>query len=824
MAPEGNCDGRYTCTYSTTGVGMKGGWYTAGYTIGLVGADYCLPSPNPSLGCITTMSQSAVYVPQVSEKGPPRVRMAAAGAGLTTKAVAVGLDPYAQAMSLTWDFGDDSGPVGGTFGAVVTHKYAAVGDYLVTARVQTTDGRTAATSKPAGVLPPKPRLLAFDTVPPPDNGVKAVAAGLLQGWPAGAGAILHTWTTGCPADPLSADAEATAGWSPGYVAVGADGSVNFAVTYLPDGVNAAVIEAKEYRIVGGRSVLLQRASDCVTTLGTTAKTTADTAINATEVPVDSASVPVGHVALVDSGDAAEWRLVTAHASLIVAALSKAHAAGAPVADLGLPVGPYKVPAPPANPSPPTPFATFALSVTRAGNGSGIVSAPVGIACGVACSKGVAPGAKVTLSAAAAPGSRFAGWSGSGCSGVSTCTVTMSAARAVKATFSLLPAPSVVSAGGAHSCARVVNGSVKCWGSNSSGQLGNATTTSSNAPVTASGIAGASSVAAGPNFTCALINAGASGRVRCWGANAYGQLGDGTKTRRTKASTVVAATGSTAALIGVGRIAVGSGFACAVLAPGAKGTVRCWGANAAGQLGDGTTTQRSVPVKVKVSATTQLSGVTAVAAGGSSACAVLTSGAVRCWGANTDGQLGDGTTTSRRMPVAVSGLSGTSGKVTMVSVGAAHACARLADGTVRCWGRNAAGQLGDGTATRRLSPVKVRVSSAAFLASATAVSAGGAHTCAVTGTGASARVRCWGSNVSGQLGTSTVASTRYAVATAGVVSNGALSVSCGSGHTVVLVRSSARPPALGAAWGLNTNGQLGNGATTGQRTPTIIPRL
>jgi alpha-tubulin suppressor-like RCC1 family protein len=535
-------------------------------------------------------------------------------------------------------------------------------------------------------------------------------------------------------------------------------------------------------------------------------------------------VPVGNVALIDSGLNAERRLVTAHASLIVDALSQAHAAGAPVADLGLPVGAYKVPPPPSNPAPPSPFPTFALSVTRAGNGSGTVSAPVGIACGATCSRGVAPGLKVTLSALAAAGSRFAGWTGSGCTGVSTCTVTMSAARSVTATFTRLSAPLVISAGGAHSCARLADGSVKCWGLNSSGQLGNATKTSTATPVIATGVTGASSVAAGPNFTCAVINAGPSGKVRCWGANSSGQLGDGTTTSRTKASTVVAATGSSTALIGAGKIAVGSAFACAVLAPGVNGTVRCWGANGSGQLGDGTTTRRSVPVVVKASATTKLSGVANVAAGGSSACALLTSGAIRCWGANIDGQLGDGTTVARKLPVAVAGLNGTTVKATLVSVGGAHACARVTDGTLRCWGRNAAGQLGDGTTTRRLTPVKVRASSTVVLGSATAVSAGGAHTCAVTGTGVAARVHCWGANASGQLGNNTVVSAHYAVLVAGAVADGALSVSCGASHTAVLVRSTARPPTLGVAWGLNANGQLGIGTTTGQRTPTLIPRI
>ena len=188
--------------------------------------------------------------------------------------------------------------------------------------------------------------------------------------------------------------------------------------------------------------------------------------------------------------------------------------------------------------------------------------------------------------------------------------------------------------------------------------------------------------------------------------------------------------------------------CTRLAAGAKHTVavledsaaNSWGANHVGQLGDGTTTRRLTPVNVSGLS----SGVASVTAGFYHSCAVLTSTAAKCWGYNGNGQLGDGTTTNRHSPVAVSGLS--SG-VASITAGGYHTCAVLTSTAAVCWGQNNNGRLGDGTTTRRLTPVTV----SGLSSGVASVAAGYWHTCAVL---TSTAAVCWGYNNNGQLGDGT----------------------------------------------------------------------
>ena len=288
----------------------------------------------------------------------------------------------------------------------------------------------------------------------------------------------------------------------------------------------------------------------------------------------------------------------------------------------------------------------------------------------------------------------------------------------------------VLAGDEYACALLGDGTARCWGLGESGQRGDESFTtfaSEFTPVAVGGLTGAVSLATGYGHGCALL---ADATMRCWGENREGQLGNGTPANpgTPHAVAVSGITGATA-------FTTGAYHTCAVLG---NGTLRCWGRNGNAQLGNGTYTSSSTPVPV--------SGITTavgVSGGGAHTCAVLSDGSVRCWGENDHGQLGNGTTAGSTTPVQVAGIAG----AVNVSAGWRHTCALLGDGSVRCWGENQNGQLGDGTTTDRTTPVPV-----SGITGATAVTAGWwHHSCALLGDGT---VRCWGDNQWGQLGNGT----------------------------------------------------------------------
>jgi len=292
----------------------------------------------------------------------------------------------------------------------------------------------------------------------------------------------------------------------------------------------------------------------------------------------------------------------------------------------------------------------------------------------------------------------------------------------------------------HSCALLASGAVRCWGLRTAGQLGNGNTNAfSDIPVAVRGISTATAVAAGGEHSCALLTGGA---VQCWGDNSWGQLGDGSSTEYS--STPVPVTGISTAT----ALALAGQHSCALLASGA---VRCWGNNAYGQLGNGTTTDSNTPVTVH-----GIGSATVVAGGGEFSCALLASGAVQCWGSNYWGQLGNGSSTEySSIPVPVTGIS----TAVAVIAGGYHACAALRSGSVKCWGLNLDGQLGDGTSTLYSNiPVLVR-----SINSPTKLAGGDADTCALFSGG---MMRCWGYNGAGQLGDRRKISSRLPVTVVG----------------------------------------------------------
>ena len=339
-----------------------------------------------------------------------------------------------------------------------------------------------------------------------------------------------------------------------------------------------------------------------------------------------------------------------------------------------------------------------------------------------------------------------------------------------------------------------------------------------------------SISAGGNYTCALTSAGG---VKCWGYNPQGELGDGTTTTRL---TPVDVSGLSS---GVTAISAATGHTCALTSAGAA---KCWGFNGHGELGDGTTTTRLTPVDVSGLS----SGVTAISTGYYHTCALTLSGEIKCWGYNGDGELGDGTTTTRLTPVVAAGLAG---GVSAISVGGRHTCALMSASGVKCWGYNQSGQLGDGTKANRLTPVDVsglssdvvQVSAGAHdtcaliavggvtcwgytalssvpqdvsgLASGVAtISVGGLHACAITSAGG---VKCWGFNDYGDLGNGTTVASFAPVDVSGLTSGVSL-VSPGGGHTCALTTTGALK-----CWGYNLDGQLGDGSITDSSLPVDV---
>ncbi len=336
----------------------------------------------------------------------------------------------------------------------------------------------------------------------------------------------------------------------------------------------------------------------------------------------------------------------------------------------------------------------------------------------------------------------------------------------------------VKAGERHTCALTSSGGVKCWGFNHDGQLGDGTDTDRGTPVDVAGLtSGAKVIVTGWRHSCAVTSLGG---VKCWGNNHDGQVGDGSKEDRRTPQDVVGLLERTIA------IAAGERHSCAVTTTGG---VKCWGQNHDGQLGDGTRRDRVTPVDV-IGLTT---GVAAITAGWRHTCALTTTGGVKCWGNNHDGQLGNGTENDSPSPVDVVGL--TSG-VRAIAGRWRHTCALTSAGGVKCWGGNHHGELGDGSRRDSNTPVDV----AGLTQGVKAIASGWRHNCALMTDGG---IKCWGNNHEGQLGDGT-GKDRYAPVDVVLVPGGATAVTAGGEHTCALVKGTV------FCWGANEDGQLGDG--------------
>jgi alpha-tubulin suppressor-like RCC1 family protein len=297
----------------------------------------------------------------------------------------------------------------------------------------------------------------------------------------------------------------------------------------------------------------------------------------------------------------------------------------------------------------------------------------------------------------------------------------------------------VAAGGAHTCAALATGEVKCWGDGGAGQLGLGSNTALFTPAASIALPGpADAVTAGADFSCARL---ADGGVICWGGGARGQLGSGDGTGRAAPGAAVAL-GAKAV-----ELAAGDRHACALLE---DHQIACWGANQRGQLGLDDRQDRFGPTRVPLGAKRAL----AVSARVDSTCVLLDGHGITCWGANERGQLGLGDAEDRAAPPAAAIDLGTARNASALALGGAFACALLDTQQAKCWGDNTSHQLG--------APLRAPAygddanETGDFLAAAVqgggrtvrAIAAGRAHVCAILDTN---DVRCWGDNRYGQLG-------------------------------------------------------------------------
>jgi len=296
-----------------------------------------------------------------------------------------------------------------------------------------------------------------------------------------------------------------------------------------------------------------------------------------------------------------------------------------------------------------------------------------------------------------------------------------------------------SGAGPHGCVLLNTGNIKCWGANGYGQLGNGTTTASySVPVDVIGINNAIDIELGRAFACALLD---TGGVKCWGDGQYGQIGVGD-------FNYINSTPQDVNISDVNQIALGAFHVCAKLN---NSIVKCWGANSYYQLDDHTTDYRNTPVIAL-----DLNNVSKLSAGYAHTCILFNDRNVKCIGMNDYGQLGDSSTSTRSVPVNVSGLS----NIQTISTQGRHNCALLDTNLLKCWGANSYGQLGDNSTSHRSTPVSVL-----NIFDVKKITTGGenyintGHTCALKNNNT---LLCWGSNVVGQLGDGTTTQSKTPV--------------------------------------------------------------
>jgi alpha-tubulin suppressor-like RCC1 family protein len=372
------------------------------------------------------------------------------------------------------------------------------------------------------------------------------------------------------------------------------------------------------------------------------------------------------------------------------------------------------------------------------------------------------------------------------------TLTASASNlaiAASASFDVHLTFTRVSTGRSHSCGLTSAGFAYCWGANDYGQLGDGSRAPHSTPAPVTGGMTFAEVSTGGYFTCAVTGAGAA---YCWGSNYTGQLGDGTTDDRPTPTAVAGG-------LSVSQLSAGFLHTCMVTVPG---VAYCWGSNLFGELGDGTSDLRLVPTPV--TAAPQFAHVTA---GGFVTCGVAASGAAYCWGYAGGGQPADSTNPNSSVPrLLYGGLSFAELSANPGSDQEWHVCAVTIAGDPYCWGSNFYGQLGDSTVDGHMTPTEVFGG-----LKMTHITTGRSFSCAL---GVGGRGYCWGMNSNGQLGDGSLGYQLSPTAVAG--SNTFSQISARFMHACgVTVEHAAY------CWGANESGQLGDGTATERRVPTRV---
>jgi alpha-tubulin suppressor-like RCC1 family protein len=336
----------------------------------------------------------------------------------------------------------------------------------------------------------------------------------------------------------------------------------------------------------------------------------------------------------------------------------------------------------------------------------------------------------------------------------------------------------ISAGAYHSIALKNDGTVWAWGENLYGELGNGTTTNSFLPVQVKDLTDVKSISAGAYHSIALKN---DGTVWTWGYNCYGQLGNNSTTNSSSPVQVQGVNGT------VTSISAGT---CFSLISKSDGTVWAWGYNYYGQLGNGSTTDSSLPVQVS-----GLTGIGLVSAGGSLSLALKSDKtAIYAWGYNKHGELGNGSTSNSSLPVQVQGIN----DIKSISTGGDHSLALKSDGTLWAWGYNCYGQLGNNSTSNSSYPIQVL----GLIGTISSISTGAFHSQVIINDGT---VWAWGENLFGELGNISTLNSSQPVQVLNL--SGIGSISAGAFHSLVL-----KSDKTVWAWGKNLFGELGNGTT------------